>query len=102
MFALHVLIPLTSNEGATFTPAHHAAFEAFVVARFGGATRLSGTNTGTWVDAGVTYHDSSFTYEIAVSSITDGAKVAEVVAFAKAHYAQLAIFVRYLGVVEIL
>ena len=102
MFALEVLIPLTSNQGAAFPLAHHAAFEAFVTSRLGGFSRLLCTVAGQWVEAGITYHDTSVVYLIAIASLTDGARVGEVVAFAKTHYAQQAIFIRYLGVVEIL
>jgi hypothetical protein len=102
MITIEVLIPLTSNEGREFTPAHHAQFEGEVLARFGGFSLLPGTVRGAWVDAGVTYTDASRVYAIAVASITDGGKVRAVVEFAKAHYAQLAICVRYLGITEIL
>ncbi len=102
MFELQVFIPIVGNDGIAFTGEDHTAFEAVVVERFGGFTLYPSHAVGAWVDAGVTYRDSIRIYGIVVKSITDGAKVAEVVTFAKAHYAQLAIFIRYLGVTEIL
>jgi hypothetical protein len=102
MIIVEILIPLTSNEGAVFTADHHAAFEAHLIAVFGGFSLLPGTVKGGWADAGVIYTDETRVYAVALVSITDGAKVADVVIVAKAHYAQLAIFVRYLGIAEIL
>jgi hypothetical protein len=102
MFALTILIPVVSNDGAVFTAEDHAAFEAFTIDRFGGITLIQTTAVGAWLDAGKLYRDETRVYEVAVASITKGHLVAEVVEFAKAHYSQLAIYVRYLGIVEIL
>ncbi|RYZ17178.1 MAG: hypothetical protein EOO70_02680 [Myxococcaceae bacterium] len=101
MFEIQILIPVASNEGVTFAPAHHDAFEAFVIDRFGGLT-FAGTVQGAWLDNGQLYRDTCRLYQVAVTSLTDGGKVGEVVSFAKVHYAQLAICLRYLGIVEIL
>jgi hypothetical protein len=38
----------------------------------------------------------------AMKSITEGNKVLEIATFAKQHYQQLAVYVRYLGLSEIL
>lgn len=102
MFELHILIPTTDNAGNAFAAEDHAAFEGFVIDRFGGITLYPSHAVGAWIDAGTMYRDSTRIYGIAVKSIVDGAKIAEVVAFAKAHYGQLAIFIRYLGIAEIL
>jgi len=103
MFELQVLIPVVDNDGHPFTGEDHMAFESALVDRFGGFTLFPSTAVGGWKDAsGVLYTDRTRVYGIAVTSITDGAKIADVVTFAKAHYRQLAIFVRYLGIVEIL
>lgn len=103
MFELSLYIPLNANDGESFTSEHHAVFEAFVAEKFGGVSRLPGTIVeGTWIDAGVTYRDQNIVFAIAIRSITDGSSVREVVDFAKSHYRQLAVFVRYLGVAEIL
>lgn len=102
MVEVVVLIPLSGNDGAAFTSEQHAAFEAFVLTRFGGLSRLSGTVAGKWLADGTTYTDELVAYAIAMQSITDGGLLREVVEFAKAHYAQEAIFVRYLGLAEVL
>jgi len=103
MFEVQVLIPIVDNDGRPFTGEDHAAFEAALVDRFGGFTLFPSTAVGGWKDAdGVLYNDRTRVYGIAVRSIVDGAGIGEVVTFAKAHYRQLAIFVRYLGIVEIL
>ena len=102
MFALEMFIPVADNAGEEFQAEHDQAFEAFVLDRFGGLSRLPGEVDGAWLEAGVTYHDQNRVYLIAVRSILDGAKVGEVVEFARVHYRQLAIFVRYLGQIEIL
>jgi hypothetical protein len=103
MFEVQILIPVQSNEGATFSSAHHAAFEAELLAAFGGFTRIPVEAVGAWKNAaGVRFDDETRLYAVALTSITRGGDVAAVVAFAKAHYAQEAVFIRYLGVVEIL
>ena len=102
MFEVQILIPTESNAKVAFTAEDHLAFEAFVIDRFGGITLNPGLARGAWVDAGVRYDDTLRVYSVAVASIVDGAKLGEVVAFAKTHYAQEAIFLRYLGVTEIL
>ena len=101
MFELTILIPLADNEGREFSSDDHHAFEAFVIERFGGITRY-GEARGTWVDEGTTYHDTTLVYGVAIPSITAGDQVREVVDFARAHYRQEAIYIRYLGVAEIL
>lgn len=102
MFELMVLIPEADNSGADFTSEDHAAFEAFVMDRFGGITLFQHNAVGSWVDAGRVYRDNMRVYGIAVRSITQGALVAEVVNYAKVAYRQEAIFIRYLSVAEIL
>lgn len=104
MFELQVFVPVADNDGVSFSDDEHQAFEAFVVDRFGGLTLYPSMTVGVWIDpdARITYRDRSRVYAIAVASILDGAKIGEVVAFAKSHYRQLAIYVRFLGVAEIL
>jgi hypothetical protein len=103
MFEVQVLIPVVDNDGRPFTGEDHTAFEAVLVDRFGGFTLLPNEAAGKWKDAtGAVYPDRTRLYAIGVGSITDGAKFADVVTFAKAHYRQLAICIRYLGIVEIL
>ena len=102
MIEVQIRDPLRSNEGASFSSAHDTAFEAFVLERFGGVSQLTGAVLGSWTEAGVTYRDRTRVYVIAMASITQGGLLLEVVEFAKAHYDQLAIYVRYLGIAEVL
>lgn len=102
MILIEIFIPLAGNDGETFTGEHHAAFEAVLADLFGGFSRLPGTVAGGWSDAGRLYRDDLVIYVVGIRSIVDGAKVGEAVTVAKAHYAQLAIFVRYLGLAETL
>ena len=102
MFEVQMLIPLASNSGVDFDEDHHADFETFALDLFGGITRLSSEAAGTWADAGSVYHDRFRIYVVALGSIVSGAKVGELATFAKAHYEQLAIYVRYLTLAEIL
>lgn len=102
MIEVQVLIPLFSNEGSKFTAEWHLRFEARAVALFNGVTLLPSVATGAWVEAGKVYHDRTRVYMVALDSIVRGDRVGELVAFAKIHYDQRMIYVRYLGVSEIL
>lgn len=103
MFEVQMLIPLADNDGETFTAEHHAAFEEAIVDAFGGFSRLPSTVVGGWKNAdGVMFSDITRVYAIAIVSLTDGGKLGGLVRFAKAFYLQEAIFIRYLGVIEIL
>lgn len=103
MFEVQVLIPLADNDGETFNAEHHAAFEAVVIDAFGGFTLYPASAIGGWRNAaGVTFSDATRIYGIAVASLVNGDKLGAVVRFAKAFYLQEAIFIRYLGIIEIL
>jgi hypothetical protein len=102
MFEVTFLIPTYSNEGEAFDAPTFTSFEAKAVSLFGGLSRLEGLARGQWMDAGRLYEDASRVYVVAVASITDGAKVAELVSFVKETFRQEAVFLRYLGVAEIL
>lgn len=101
MVEVTILIPVADNDGDHFTPNHHAAFESFILERFGGLSREAQTIEGVWEDQGRTYRDTNLVYRIAIKSITEGGLLKEVADFAKQHYRQEAIFLRYLGVAEI-
>lgn len=101
MFTVTISIPLHSNQGRAFSPEHHAAFEAFVIARFGGCSRLPGEIAGKWSAEGRTYVDALVAYEVALPSLLAAVKLDEVIRFARLHYAQEAIYYRYLGLAEI-
>lgn len=103
MFEVQMLIPLADNDGETFTAEHHAAFEAAIIDSFGGFTLYPASAVGGWRNAaGVTFSDATRIYGIAVVSIVDGDKLGALVRFAKTFYCQEAIFIRYLGIIEIL
>lgn len=102
MIELTLFIPCAANDGATFTVEHHTAFEAFVLSLFQGFTVLPSTVVGAWMGGETRYDDTLRVYVIAMRSITEGAKVSDLAAFAKAHYGQEAVYVRYLGIAEVL
>jgi hypothetical protein len=103
MFEVQMLIPVVSNEGDVFTAEHHAAFEARVIDACGGFTLYPSTAVGGWRnDTGQEFRDRTRVYGMAIRSLADGAGVAALGNFAKAHYCQEAIFIRYLGQVEII
>lgn len=103
MVIVEILIPLESNEGSAFDAEHHLTFERELIAAFGGFSLLPGTVRGGWADAGVVYTDETRVYAIALGSLLrDGGKVVATAELAKAHYGQLAIFVRYLGMAEVI
>lgn len=101
MLIIELYIPLADNDGRVFTADHHEAFETVLAGLFGGFTR-TGQVTGGWQHEGRIYRDELVSYVVTLPSIVQGAKVGEAVDVAKAHYAQLAIFVRYLGLAEVL
>lgn len=102
MFTISVIIPKADNNGRDFTADEIDAFEAELVAIFGGYTRETAPVVGGWAYEGRVYRDTSFRYILAVSSLTEGGKVAEAVTVAKARFAQEAIFIQYLGLSEVL
>lgn len=103
MIEVTLLVPRVGNDGARFSAAHHVVFESFVLDRFGGFTKLPNEAEGLWRDdGGTTYRDATIVLVIAVEGLVKQAvPLREVIDFAKAHYAQLAVYVRYLGVAEI-
>jgi hypothetical protein len=98
-----VLIPVVSNAGQAFSPEHDSVFEAFLLDRFGGFSRMPGLVAGAWIgEGGFTYRDATRAYVVAAASILDAVKLRDVIDFAKLHYAQEAVFLRYLGLAEVL
>ena len=103
MIEVTILIPMADYNNVAFTPAHHAAFEADLLSHFGGFQLAVGNVTGQWKDAGTIYADELREYKVAVKGMIEaGGELAATVAFAKGHYSQLAVYVRYLGNCEIL
>ncbi len=98
------LIPVRDNEGMTFGPTHDAVFEAYLARHFGGFTRLPAEAGGGWVNEdGRYFADTTRLYVVAVGGlVADGEELRKAVAFAKLHYRQEALFLRYLGMAEVL
>lgn len=101
MFEVEVLVPLADNDGNTFTASDFEAFERFILDRFEGLSRLPGTISGSWVEAGTLYRDHLTVFVLGCSTIAQGALVAEVAEEAKVRFRQLAVAVRYLGRMEL-
>lgn len=101
MIEVTILIPLADNAGQEFSAPHFEAFETQLETSFGGCSRLPGEIRGTWLEGETKYADRLVQYLIALESITDGGKLSEVIDFAKAHFRQEAIYLRYLGMSEI-
>lgn len=103
MFEVQFLIPVVDNKKVPFTTEEHLAFEVALRAAFGGYTLIPTEAAGSWVnDNGEPMNDSTRVYIVAIASIAQGDRVAALAGFAKAHYRQEAIYIRYLGVSEIL
>lgn len=102
MIEIKILIPVRANDGAVFSSRHHGIFEAKLTQLFGGFSLEPGRMQGGWEDEGKVYKDHCRIYLVFLSSLTKGNDVASAVTFAKAHYAQLAVTIRYLGLAEIL
>ena len=103
MIEVQILIPTHDNAGNVFLPGHHTAFEAELLRLFGASSLFPGTVAGQWTSAGQVYHDQTRVYVVAVGGLIERADaIRDAVAFAKAHYGQLNIYVRYLGVSEVL
>jgi hypothetical protein len=102
MIEVQIFIPIAGNDGEKFGDDHHIAFEDFVLGLVGGLTLNPATATGSWQSGDKRYDDTLRIYTVAIESIADGDKIARIVRIAKVHYAQEAIFVRYLGIAEIL
>jgi hypothetical protein len=104
MIEVIILVPVANNDGRTFAAPHHRAFERFMMERFGGFTRLSGHAQGGWVDraTGREYRDATILYMVGVEGLVGNEGLREAASFAKSHYQQEAILLRYLGVAEII
>lgn len=102
MIEVQILIPVAGNDGVAFAREFDEVFEAKLVELFGGMSLSPHLITGAWIDDGTLYHDQTRIYTVALSSLAKGHLIGEAVEFAKVHYNQLAIYVRYLGLSEIL
>jgi hypothetical protein len=103
MIEVQLFIPLADNAGRTFDQSHDETFVAYLTSEFGGCSQLPGNVQGAWQDAGVIYHDQNRIFMVVVEGmLAQSAKLNNAVTYAKAHYQQLAVYVRYLGMSEIL
>lgn len=102
MIEIQILIPTADNQGRPFAGEHHAAFEAAAVEIIGGITRLPRTAVGLWAEAGRVYADRSRLYVVSIASIADGGKVRLLAEWVRHHYDQRAVYIRYLGLSEVL
>ncbi len=102
MIEVTLLIPLDANDGVEFSASHHSDFEVFLGKTFGGFTRVPGEARGVWFQDEVRYDDRMVAYVVALGSLTEGGKLIRVTEIAKRHYRQEAIFLRYLGLAEII
>ncbi|NUP12957.1 MAG: hypothetical protein HOW73_43510 [Polyangiaceae bacterium] len=101
MIEFRFLIPVNDNDGAVFTPEHDTVFETFIAERFPGLSREPGLVVGAWRGkSGQLFHDQSRVYVVALDSVLDAGRLREVLQFARRHYRQEAIFLRYLGLAE--
>jgi hypothetical protein len=96
-----ILVPAADNDGQPFSPEHHRIFESEVLRRFGGFTLVPGTVTGQWSSEGTTYTDSLRVYVVAVASILDGGRIRALLAWARLHYRQEAMYFSCLGLAEV-
>ena len=94
MFEVQVLIPTFDNNSRQFVSSEFKAFEVVLLNAFGGFSLYPSEVTGAWTNGTQVFNDKNRVYSVAVSSITEGEKVKSVVAFAKTHFAQEAIFIR--------
>src|SRR5690606_10240760 len=102
MIEVTILIPIADNDGKHFNKAHFEAFESFALERFGGLSRETEKVEGLWADGGAVYKDTLCVYRVALTSITQGEQIGELAEFAKMHFKQEAIYLRYLGIAEII
>jgi len=100
MFTVKFYLPITANDGYVYES--HGMFEACLIENFEGYTKYPGTYSGGWSFEGEVYKDNLVVYGASVKSIRDASKICKVVEMAKEVYGQKAIFVKYLGISEIL
>lgn len=102
MFEIQVFVPTVGNDGRAFGSAEFTAFEAELIARFGGFSLLPGSVSGGWRgEDGRVYTDTLRVYVVWAASIADGVKAVEVARVARVIFSQEAVSIRYLGLAEI-
>jgi hypothetical protein len=101
MFEVQFLIPLADNEGNAFTDEVLNSWRTRLIEWFGGYSAYPGQVAGGWMEGGKVYTDENVVYGVAIGGVTDGDKVAKAARYAKILFRQEAIFIRYLGLTEI-
>jgi len=101
MIEVQIFIPTEDNNKVRFLQSHHDTFQAELIRLFGGYSLFPGVVAGGWQNAGTVYQDTALVYAVSVSVlIARGDALREMANFAKQHYLQLHVYVRYLGVNE--
>ena len=101
---VELFIPVHDNEGHAFDAEHDTVFTVHLVNLFGGFTVLPGEGSGGWKgNDGTIYREPMRLFMVSVNGlVVDGAALRFAAQFAKQHYRQEAIYLRYLGIAEVL
>lgn len=103
MIEVQILIPIADNAGNLFGSVSYDEFQDDLLRLFGGCSGPSNPVPGAWRSPeGKVYFDSNRNYTIALESITLGNLIKVAVDFAKLRFGQEKIYIRYLGLSEIL
>ena len=103
MVEVQLLIPLADNGGVEFEGDHIAAFEQNMRDVFGNISVMPGTGHGSWkMSDGSVVIEPWRIYLVAVDSLlASGNAIHSMAQFAAAHFRQEGIYVRYLGIAEV-
>lgn len=101
MIEINIFVPLCGNDHEPFDIEHHETYEGHLLRLFGGWTRVEGDVAGAWL-GDRRYDDDLRVYVVSISTLLDGGKVRDAVEIAVVHYNQEAIYIRYLGLNEII
>lgn len=103
MVEVQILIPLADNSGVEFDEDHVTAFDHRLIDAFGNISVLPGTGHGSWkMGDGSIAIEPWRIYLVAVDSLlASGGTIHAMAQFAARHFRQEAIYVRYLGVSEV-
>lgn len=101
MFEVQLFIPVRDNEGRAFDRLAHEIFEKKARSLFGGIT-LVGQSQGSWENgAGRVFRDVCRVYVVAVNGLGAASSAVSLAREAKTLFRQEAIYIRYLGLCEI-